>query len=212
MTDPMAKLKYDHHKHLPSDLSLRAKALESVMVEAGLVDPATIDAVIEAFEIKIGPHIGAKVVAKAWLDPDFRQRLFADGTAACAELGYTGEQTTYIVALENGPKLHNLVVCTLCSCYPWMLLGLPPTWYKAEPYRARVVREPRAVLRDFGLELPEDVEVRVWDSTAEIRYLVVPERPAGTDGLDEEALAALVDRNAMIGTAFASSPKGGGAT
>ena len=212
MTDPVAKLNYDHHQHLPSDMALRTKALESVLVEAGLVDPATIDAVVEAFETKIGPHIGARVVAKAWLDPAFRMRLFEDGTTACAELGHTGEQTTHIVALENSASVHNLVVCTLCSCYPWMLLGLPPTWFKAEPYRARVVKEPRAVLRDFGVELAEDVEVRVWDSTAEIRYLVVPERPAGTEGLDEEALAALVNRDSMIGTAFASSPNAEGAT
>ena len=208
MSDPVEKLSYDHHQHLPSDMTLRTKALESVLVEAGLVDPATIDAVIEAFETEIGPHIGAKVVAKAWSDLDFRARLLADGTAACAELGYTGEQTTHVVALENSAEVHNLVVCTLCSCYPWMLLGLPPTWYKAEPYRARSVKEPRAVLREFGIDLGEDIEVRVWDSTAEIRYLVVPERPAGTEGLDEAALAALVNRDSMIGTAFASSPNG----
>ncbi len=206
MTDPAAKLNFDHHSRLPSDMALRAKALESVLVEKGLVDPATIDAVIDAFENKIGPHIGARVVAKAWTDPAFRQRLFDDATAAVADLGYTGEQTTHIVALENTRNVHNVVVCTLCSCYPWMLLGLPPTWYKSEPYRARIVREPRAVLREFGLDLGGDVEVRVWDSTSEIRYLVVPERPEGTDGMSEAELAALVGRNAMIGTARVAPP------
>ena len=206
MTDPAAKLNFDHHSRLPSDMALRAKALESVLVEKGLVDPATIDAVIDAFENKIGPHIGARVVAKAWTDRAFRQRLFDDATAAVADLGYTGEQTTHIVALENTRNVHNVVVCTLCSCYPWMLLGLPPTWYKSEPYRARIVREPRAVLREFGLDLGGDVEVRVWDSTSEIRYLVVPERPEGTDGMSEAELAALVGRNAMIGTARVAPP------
>ena len=206
MTDPAAKLNFDHHSRLPSDMALRAKALESVLVEKGLVDPATIDAVIDAFENKIGPHIGARVVAKAWTDPAFRQRLFDDATAAVADLGYTGEQTTHIVALENTRNVHNVVVCTLCSCYPWMLLGLPPTWYKSEPYRARIVREPRAVLREFGLDLGGDVEVRVWDSTSEIRYLVVPERPEGTDGMSEAELAALVGRNTMIGTARVAPP------
>ena len=206
MTDPAAKLNFDHHSQLPSDMALRAKALESVLVEKGLVDPATIDAVIDAFENKIGPHIGARVVAKAWTDRAFRQRLFDDATAAVADLGYTGEQTTHIVALENTRNVHNVVVCTLCSCYPWMLLGLPPTWYKSEPYRARIVREPRAVLREFGLDLGGDVEVSVWDSTSEIRYLVVPERPEGTDGMSEAELAALVGRNAMIGTARVAPP------
>ena len=206
MTDPAAKLNFDHHSRLPSDMALRAKALESVLVEKGLVDPATIDAVIDAFENKIGPHIGARVVAKAWTDPAFRRRLFNDATATVADLGYTGEQTTHIVALENTRNVHNVVVCTLCSCYPWMLLGLPPTWYKSEPYRARIVREPRAVLREFGLDLGGDVEVRVWDSTSEIRYLVVPERPEGTDGMSEAELAALVGRNAMIGTARVAPP------
>ncbi len=206
MTDPAAKLNFDHHSRLPSDMALRAKALESVLVEKGLVDPATIDAVIDAFENKIGPHIGARVVAKAWTDPAFRRRLFDDATVVVADLGYTGEQTTHIVALENTRNVHNVVVCTLCSCYPWMLLGLPPTWYKSEPYRARIVREPRAVLREFGLDLGGDVEVRVWDSTSEIRYLVVPERPEGTDGMSEAELAALVGRNAMIGTARVAPP------
>ncbi len=206
MTDPAAKLNFDHHSRLPSDMALRAKALESVLVEKGLVDPATIDAVIDAFENKIGPHIGARVVAKAWTDPAFRQRLFDDATVVVADLGYTGEQTTHIVALENTRNVHNVVVCTLCSCYPWMLLGLPPTWYKSEPYRARIVREPRAVIREFGLDLGDDVEIRVWDSTSEIRYLVVPERPEGTDGMSEAELAALVGRNAMIGTARVAPP------
>lgn len=200
MGDPAADVSYEHHQHLPSDMTLRAKALETILIEKGLVDPRTIDRVIETFEQEVGPHIGARVVARAWVDQEFRKRLLADATSACAELHGTGAQTTHIVALENTADCHNVVVCTLCSCYPWMLLGLPPTWYKSEAYRARIVREPRAVLAEFGLVLDETVEIRVWDSTAEIRYLVLPERPAGTDGLDEEALAALVTRDAMIGT------------
>lgn len=195
-----------HHQHLPSDPALRVKALETVLTEKGLVDPAAIDAVIETYEHKVGPHNGAKVVAKAWADPAFRERLLADGTAACGEMGFLGAQGLHVVAVANEPKVHNLVVCTLCSCYPWPLLGLPPTWYKSFAYRSRAVIEPRAVLKEFGLALDEDVELRVWDSTSEMRYLVVPERPQGTDALDEAALAALVTRDSMVGTGRALMP------
>lgn len=187
--------------HLPSDPALRVKAMESLLVEKGLVEPKTIDAYIEKFEKEIGPHNGATVVARAWVDADFKQRLLQNATDAVNELGFIGDQTTDIVAVENTPKVHNLVVCTLCSCYPWALLGLPPPWYKSYPYRSRAVREPREVLKEFGVTLGEDVEVRVWDSTAEIRYLVVPERPAGTEDMSEEALARIVTRDSMIGAA-----------
>ena len=192
---------YPDLAHLPSDPALRVKAMESLLVEKGLVRPETIDAYIEKFEREIGPHNGAKVVARAWVDEGFRRRLLRNATEAVGELGFLGSQTTDIVAVENSPDVHNLVVCTLCSCYPWTLLGLPPPWYKSFAYRSRVVREPREVLKEFGVRLGEDVEVRVWDSTAEIRYLVVPERPAGTEGMSEEALAALVTRDSMIGAA-----------
>ena len=193
---------HDHdHQVVPSDLTLRVKALESLLVEKGLVDPAALDALIDTYEHKVGPRNGARVVARAWVDPAYKQRLLTDATAAIAELDYTGRQGEHMVAVENTPKLHNLVVCTLCSCYPWSVLGLPPVWYKSSPYRSRAVIDPRGVLREFGLELPEDVEVRVWDSTAEVRYLVLPERPAGSEGLSEEALAALVTRDAMVGVA-----------
>ncbi len=185
----------------PGDAALRVKAIESLMVEKGLVDPKALDAIVEIYETKIGPRNGARVIAKAWVDPDYRARLLADGTAAIAELGYTGVQGEDMVVVENTPTVHNLVVCTLCSCYPWPVLGLPPVWYKSAPYRSRAVIDPRGVLREFGTELSEDVEVRVWDSTAEVRYLVVPERPAGTEDLGEDALAALVTRDSMIGTA-----------
>ncbi len=195
-----------HHHDVPSDPALRVKTLESLLVEKGLVDPATIDAFIEAYENDIGPHLGAKVVARAWVDPDFKARLLADATAAIAELDMGGKQTLPLVALENTPEVHNLVVCTLCSCYPWALLGLPPLWYKSAPYRSRVVIDPRGVLREFGLELGEEVEIRVWDSTSEVRYLVLPERPAGSEGLGENDLAALIGRDAMIGTARAKAP------
>lgn len=201
MHDASDGIDYHHHAHMPSDMALRVKALETVLTEKGLVDPAAIDAIVETFETRVGPHIGAAVVARAWTDPDFRARLLADGTAACAEMGALGEQTTHVVAVENTATTHNVVVCTLCSCYPWMLLGLPPAWYKSDAYRARIVREPRAVLAEFGLALGEEVAIRVWDSTAEIRYLVIPERPAGTDGLDAGALAPRVTRDMMIGTA-----------
>jgi nitrile hydratase len=193
---------HDHdHQVVPSDLTLRVKALESLLVEKGLVDPAALDALIDTYEHKVGPRNGARVVARAWVDPAYKQRLLTDATAAIAELDYTGRQGEHMVAVENTPKLHNLVVCTLCSCYPWSVLGLPPVWYKSSPYRSRAVIDPRGVLREFGLELPEGVEVRVWDSTAEVRYLVLPERPAASESLSEEALAALVTRDAMVGVA-----------
>nr|MEA2799468.1 nitrile hydratase subunit alpha [Phenylobacterium sp.] len=182
-------------------MALRVKALESLLVEKGLVDPAALDAIIDHFEHKVGPRNGARVVARAWTDPAYKARLLADATAAIAELGYSGGQGDHMVVVENTPQVHNVVVCTLCSCYPWPVLGLPPVWYKSSPYRSRVVIDPRGVLREFGTELPAETEVRVWDSTAEIRYLVLPERPADADGLSEEALAALVTRDGMIGTA-----------
>jgi len=203
--------KHDHsHQAVPSDLTLRVKALESLLVEKGLVDRAALDALVDTYEHKVGPRNGARVVARAWVDPGYKQRLLTDGTAAIAELGYGGQQGEYMVVVENTPKVHNLVVCTLCSCYPWPVLGLPPVWYKSAPYRSRAVIDPRGVVREFGLELPEDVEVRVWDSTAEIRYLVLPERPAATEKLSEDQLAALVTRDAMIGVAKVTLPKAGG--
>jgi nitrile hydratase len=192
---------HDHGQHPPSDMELRVKALESLLVEKGLVDPAALDAIVDHFEHKVGPRNGARVVARAWRDPAFRTRLMEDATAAIAELGYTGRQGEHMVAVENGPGVHNMVVCTLCSCYPWPVLGLPPVWYKSAPYRSRTVIDPRGVLAEFGVSLPEEVEVRVWDSTAEVRYLVIPERPAATEGLSEDELAGLVTRNGMIGTA-----------
>jgi nitrile hydratase len=182
------------------------KALESLLTEKGLVDPAALDELIDTYETKVGPRNGARVVAKAWVDPAFRRRLLADATATLADLGYIGRQGEDIIVLENTPKVHNLVVCTLCSCYPWPVLGLPPVWYKSAPYRARAVLDPRGVLREVGVELPEDVEVRVWDSTAELRYLVLPLRPPGTEGLGEEQLAALVTRDSMIGVAQVERP------
>jgi len=191
---------HDHGQEPPSDIALRVKALESLLVEKGLVDPAALDAIVDYYETKVGPRNGARVVARAWSDPDYRERLLADATAAIAELGYSGGQGEHMVAVENTPATHNLVVCTLCSCYPWPVLGLPPVWYKSAPYRSRAVIDPRGVLAEFGTELPPDVEVRVWDSTAEVRYLVIPERPAGTEALDDTALAALVTRDGMIGT------------
>jgi len=187
------------HQAVPSDPALRVKALESLLVEKGLVDRAALDALVDAYEHKIGPRNGARVVARAWSDPAYKQRLLTNADAAIAEMGYGGFQGEHVVVVENSTKVHNLVVCTLCSCYPWPVLGLPPVWYKSAPYRSRAVLDPRGVLREFGLELPEDVEVRVWDSTAEVRYLVLPERPAGTEGMNEEALAALVTRDAMVG-------------
>ena len=192
----------DHnHQTLPSDLTLRVKALESLLVEKGLVDPAALDALVDTYEHKIGPRNGGRVVARAWVDPAYKKRLLEDTTAAIAELGYTGAQGEHMVVVENESSVHNLVVCTLCSCYPWPVLGLPPVWYKSAPYRSRAVIDPRGVLAEFGLELPQDVEIRVWDSTAEIRYLVLPERPAGSEKMTEQELAALVTRDAMIGVA-----------
>ena len=192
---------HDIHSELPSDPALRVKALESLLTEKGLVDPATVDAWVETYESRIGPRNGAKVVAKAWVDPDYKRRLLSDATKAIGELDMLGNQGQHMVALVNTPEIHNLVVCTLCSCYPLPVLGLPPVWYKSAPYRSRAVLDPRGVLKEFGLELPEHVKIRVWDSTAEVRYLVVPERPAGTERLSEEQLAALVTRDSMIGVA-----------
>ncbi len=191
---------HDHdHQAVPSDPTLRVKALESLLVEKGLVDRAALDALIDTYEHKVGPRNGARVVARAWVDPAYKKRLLADATAAIAELGYGGTQGEHMLVLENGPKVHNLVVCTLCSCYPWSVLGLPPVWYKSAPYRSRSVIDPRGVLREFGLELADDVEIRVWDSTAELRYLVLPERPVGSENMNEDELAALVTRDAMVG-------------
>ena len=192
---------HDHGQDAPSDMALRVKALESLLVEKGLVDPAALDAIVDHYEHRVGPRNGARVVARAWSDPAFKARLLADATAAIAELDYTGRQGEHMVVVENTPRRHNLVVCTLCSCYPWPVLGLPPVWYKSSAYRSRAVVDPRGVIAEFGTELPDDVEVQVWDSTAEVRYLVLPERPAGTEGLDEDALAALVTRDGMVGTA-----------
>ena len=191
---------HDHdHSHL-SETELRVRALETVLLEKGYIDPAAIDLVIQKYEQKIGPRNGARVVAKAWVDRDFKQKLLGEPAQTLASLGYAGMQGEHTTVVENTPTLHNMVVCTLCSCYPWPLLGLPPVWYKSAPYRSRVVIDPRGVLRDFGVELPSDTEIRVWDSTAEMRYLVLPMRPSGTEGWNEEQLAALVTRDSMIGT------------
>jgi nitrile hydratase subunit alpha len=201
---------HDHdHPHEGSELSetqRRVRALESVLVEKGYVDPAALDALVETYETKVGPHNGARVVAKSWVDPDYRRWLFEDSGAAIASLGYTGRQGENLLAVQNTPQVHNMVVCTLCSCYPWPVLGLPPVWYKAAPYRSRAVVDPRGVLRDFGVELAPDTEIRVWDSTAELRYLVIPMRPPGTEDWDEDQLATLVTRDAMIGTGLALEP------
>jgi nitrile hydratase subunit alpha len=195
---------HDHDHHHPpaaSEVELRARALEALLVEKGLVSTDAIDAVVELYENDIGPQNGARVVARAWVDSAFRERLLATATEAIAELGFGGAEGDTMVVVENTPSVHNAIVCTLCSCYPWPVLGLPPTWYKSAPYRARMVAEPRAVLREFGVELADDVEVRVWDSSAEVRYLVLPMRPAGTEGWDEDRLTAIVTRDCMIGTA-----------
>jgi nitrile hydratase subunit alpha len=197
------------HQEPPSDLTLRVKALESLLTEKGLVDSATLDVLVDTFQNKVGPRNGARVVARAWVDPAYRKRLLEDAASALAEVGYTSQHGEHMVVLENQPKVHNLVVCTLCSCYPWPVLGLPPVWYKSSAYRSRAIIDPRGVLREFGLELPEDVELRVWDSTAELRYLVLPERPSGSDHLSEDELAALVSRDAMIGVAKVSMKEGG---
>ncbi|HET9242930.1 MAG TPA: nitrile hydratase subunit alpha [Gaiella sp.] len=195
------------HDHDHDELALRAAALEAVLVERGLLTTDQIDAIVERYERDLGPQNGAHVVARAWVDPGYRARLLADGAAAIGELGYGGLEGGTMVVVENTETTHNVVVCTLCSCYPWPVLGLPPTWYKSPAYRARVVAEPRAVLREFGLELPAETELRVWDSTSEVRYLVLPRRPAGTDGLDPESLAALVTRDSMIGTGLPLAPE-----
>ncbi|HTC31763.1 MAG TPA: nitrile hydratase subunit alpha [Bryobacteraceae bacterium] len=195
------------HQAVPSDPALRVKALESLLVEKGLVDPAALDLLVDRFENKVGPRNGARVVARAWVDPAYKQRLLADAPAAIAEFGYTSGQGEHMLVVENGPKIHNLIVCTLCSCYPWAVLGLPPVWYKSSAYRSRAVIDPRGVLREFGTEVDEDVEVRVWDSTAELRYIVLPERPAGTQHLNEAELAELVTRDAMVGVAKVPIPE-----
>jgi nitrile hydratase len=211
---------HDHHDHPHDDgsalpeIALRVKALESILIEKGYLDPAAIDVIVETYETKVGPRNGARVVAKAWSDPAYLARLRADATAAIAELGFTGRQGEHMRVVENTPPgpnhpgRHNLVVCTLCSCYPWSVLGLPPVWYKAAPYRSKAVIDPRGVLADFGVTLPRETEIRVWDSTAELRYLVLPQRPAGTEGWSEERLAALVTRDSMIGTGLALQPGG----
>jgi len=202
---------HDHDHETPSGPALRAEALEALLLEKGLLDPAEVDAVIANYGERVGPLNGARVVARAWTDEAYRQRLLADGTAAAAELGIVGGpggQMERLVVVENGPAVHNVVVCTLCSCYPWALLGLPPRWYKDPAYRSRVVREPREVLREFGLEVPAEKALKVWDSSAEVRYLVLPERPEGTQGFSEAQLAALVSREAMIGVALVSEPQG----
>jgi len=198
------------HQAVPSDFALRVKSLESLLVEKGLVDRAALDALVDAYEHKIGPRNGARVVARAWTDAAYKQRLLTSADAAIAELGYGGMQGEHMVVVENTPKIHNMVVCTLCSCYPWPVLGLPPVWYKSAPYRSRAVLDPRGVLREFGLNLPDDVEVRVWDSTAEVRYLVLPERPRGTEKMSEDELAPLITRDSMVGVAKVTLPHEGG--
>ena len=204
-------MEHHEHEHEHSELGemdLRVRALESVLTEKGYVDPAALDALIDTYQTRIGPRNGARVVARAWVDPEFLDWLRRDASAAIASLGYAGRQGEHMRAVENTPARHNLVVCTLCSCYPWPVLGLPPTWYKSAPYRSRAVRDPRGVLAEFGVSLPEPTEIRVWDSTAELRYLVIPQRPAGSEGLDEIALATLVTRDSMIGTGLALAPGG----
>jgi len=201
---------HDHHPDHSdlSDIERRVRALETVMTQKGYIDPAALDVLIDTYQTKVGPRNGARVVARAWADPAFRERLLRDATAAIAELGYSGRQGEHMIAVANTPGRHNIVVCTLCSCYPWPVLGLPPVWYKSAPYRSRMVRDPRGVLAEFGVTLPPSTEIRVWDSTAEVRYLVIPERPAGTEDLNEEALAALVTRDSMIGTGLARAVGG----
>lgn len=198
------------HQTVPSDLALRVKSLESLLVEKGLVDRSALDALIDTMEHKVGPRNGARVVARAWVDPAYKKRLLENAPAAIAELGYTSGQGEHTIVVENTPKVHNLIVCTLCSCYPWPVLGLPPVWYKSAPYRSRAIIDPRGVLREFGTEVPDDVEVRVWDSTAELRYIVLPQRPAATEQMTEDELAALVTRDAMVGVATVTLPGTGG--
>jgi nitrile hydratase len=206
-TVPAADQDHEHdHQDVPSDLALRVKALESLLVEKRFVESAALDRIVDTFETQIGPRNGARVVARAWLDPEYKKRLLANAGSAAAELGFTRLHDEDLVVLENTPKVHNVVVCTLCSCYPWTLLGLPPVWYKSAAYRSRAVIDPRGVLKELGVRMGDDVEIRVWDSTAEIRYLVLPERPAGTERMTEEALAALVTRDSMIGTAKVTLP------
>ncbi len=197
---------HDHAFSELSDVALRVRALETVLAEKGLIDPAALDVIVDTYETRVGPRNGARVVARAWSDPAFKARLLADGAKAVAELGYGGRGGEHIAVVENTASTHNMVVCTLCSCYPWPVLGLPPVWYKSAPYRSRAVIDPRGVLADFGVTLPEDVEIRVWDSTSEMRYLVLPMRPAGTEGWSEERLADLVTRDSMIGVALATAP------
>ena len=201
---------HDHSEHGSelSEMQLRVRALETVLTEKGYVDPAALDAIIEAYETKVGPHVGARVVAKAWSDPSFKQALLEDGTKAVLALGAINRVGDHLIAVENTPKLHNMIVCTLCSCYPWEVLGLPPVWYKSAPYRLRAVNDPRGVLADFGVTLPADTAIRVWDSTAETRFIVLPMRPATTEGWSEEKLASLVTRDSMIGTGLAKEPGG----
>ena len=202
---------HDHdHTEPPSEVELRVKALESLLVDKGLVDPAAVDALVDVYETQVGPHNGAQVVARAWSDPAYKAWLLEDATAAIASMGFVGRQSEHLRVAENSAEVHNVVVCTLCSCYPWGLLGLPPVWYKSAPYRSRAVADPRGVLKEFGTELADDVEIRVWDSTAEVRYLVLPQRPEGTDGMSEAELAALVTRNAMIGVETVQAPKAAG--
>lgn len=195
----------DDHSHL-DEMELRVRALETVLAEKGYIDPPALDVLIDTYQTKIGPRNGARVVARAWVDPAYREWLLRDATEAIASLGYGGRQGEHMVVVANTPKRHNVVVCTLCSCYPWPVLGLPPVWYKSAPYRSRVVRDPRGVLTEFGVTLPADVEIRVWDSTAEVRYLVLPQRPPDTEGFTEEQLASIVTRDAMIGTGMARAP------
>ena len=207
MNDPPP---HDHeHQSVPSDLTLRVKALESLLVEKGLVDPAALDALVDTYEHKVGPRNGAKLVARAWTDAEFKKRLLANASDAIAELGFAASQGEHTLVVENTAKVHNVIVCTLCSCYPWTLLGLPPVWYKSSAYRSRAVIDPRGVLAELGVNVPANVEVRVWDSTAELRYIVLPERPAGAEGLSEDELAALVTRDSMVGVATVQFPRAG---
>jgi nitrile hydratase subunit alpha len=205
-TGRMSTHDHDHESEL-SEMQLRVRALETVLAEKGYIDPAALDLIVEAYETRIGPQNGARVVAKAWADADFKRRLLADGSAAVSSLGYESRVGDHLVVVENTERVHNMVVCTLCSCYPWEVLGLPPVWYKSAPYRSRAVKDPRGVLRDFGVSLASTTEIRVWDSTAETRYMVLPMRPAGTDGASEENLAGLVTRDSMIGTGFPRRPE-----